>query len=204
MPNSLQSGKYKVVCQPSGATCNGLSQQQQEKKVSHFTTPKSKPFGFPVKQITDYVKPFHYSSLVMCTWYPSLFGRQAALEWFIDRLRVSGVKTEPISAPGSAAICTTTTTTKPVIWSHDKHLRLFECHCEFMKTTQRNKGAVRRRQSDSMSLTCFGEGVWCRDLVSPAPVQSPQFLLHQAGIDLGWVPRNKIAIRETKWVLIVA
>lgn len=45
------------------------------KKVSHFTMPKTKPFGFPVKQITDSVKPLHYSSLVMCTWYPSLVER---------------------------------------------------------------------------------------------------------------------------------
>lgn len=40
-------------------------------------------------------------------------------------------------------------------------------------------------------LTCSGEGVWCRDLVSPAPVQSPQFPLHRAGIGLGWVPKKQ-------------
>lgn len=63
----------------------------------------------------------------MWTLDPSLYGQQAALEWFIDCLWMSEMKTELISAPGSAASCATTTaTTTPVTWSHDKHLHYLQ------------------------------------------------------------------------------
>lgn len=76
MPNLVR----KV--QVSLPACNVLSQQQLWKKKSliFHNTETQNHLDFLSSRSLILSKPFHYSSLVMCTLYPSLYGQQAALE----------------------------------------------------------------------------------------------------------------------------